>query len=64
MIETHFINVRAKNILCLDGNYLSCIQHVNLERLFSEINPNYCFSVQLILCILYFVTKHCVLCFC
>lgn len=53
----------AKNILCLDGNYLSRIQRINLERLFSNINPNYCFSFQLILCILYFLTKHCVLCF-
>lgn len=51
----------AKSILCLDGDYLSCIQHINLERLFSKINPNYCFSFQLILCFLYYLTKHCVL---
>lgn len=61
----HILNTRneRQNILCLDGNYLSCIQCINLDQLFSKINPNYCFSFQLILCIWYFLTKHCVLCF-
>lgn len=40
---------------------MSCIQCINLDQLVSKINPNYCFSFQLILCIWYFLTKHCVL---
>lgn len=61
--KTHFKHSAAKNILCLDGNYLSSIQRINSGRLFSKINLNYCFSLRLILCIWYFLTKHCVLCF-
>lgn len=61
--KTHFKHSAAKNILCLDGNYLSSIQWINSGRLFSKINLNYCFSLRLILCIWYFLTKHCVLCF-
>lgn len=61
--KTHFKHSAAKNILCLDGNYLSSVQWINSGRLFSKINLNYCFSLRLILCVWYFLTKHCFLCF-